>query len=50
VTAKSLYELLGVQDTAEQSELKRAFRSLVAKLHPDLNKDFEEEGKFEVRD
>lgn len=33
------YDILGVARSADQSEIKRAFRKLAKKLHPDANKD-----------
>ena len=33
------YEVLGVAKSADQNEIKRAFRKLAKKLHPDANKD-----------
>lgn len=47
-TSKSLYDLLGIEGTADRSEIKKAFRSLVSKLHPDLSTEPDEQGRFEV--
>ena len=37
--AKSLYETLGVSDKAPADEIKKAYRRLARKYHPDVNKD-----------
>ncbi len=44
--AKSLYETLGVSESATQAEIKKAYRSLAKKYHPDINKTPEAEEKF----
>ncbi len=43
---KDFYELLGLKKGATEQEIKRAYRKLAAKYHPDVNKDAEAEGKF----
>lgn len=35
--AKDLYKILGVQKTATEAELRKAYRALAKKHHPDLN-------------
>ena len=41
------YQVLGVEKTAGDSEIKKAYRSLAKKYHPDMNPgDKEAEQKF----
>jgi molecular chaperone DnaJ len=39
VSKRDYYEVLGVQRNASEAEIKKAFRSLARKYHPDANKD-----------
>jgi len=40
------YKTLGVEKTASQEEIQRAFRKLARKYHPDINKAGDAEEKF----
>jgi DnaJ-class molecular chaperone len=46
---RDYYEVLGVERSASETEVKRAFRKLARELHPDVNAhDSEAEEKFKV--
>ena len=43
---RDYYEVLGVGKNATQDELKKAFRQMARKFHPDVNKEKDAETRF----
>ncbi len=44
--SKSLYDTLGVPQSATEAEIKKAYRKLARQFHPDINKEADAEEKF----
>ena len=47
---RDYYEVLGVNKNASQDEIKKAYRELSKKYHPDLNPDNKEEATEKFRE
>src|SRR5918911_4503369 len=45
-TERDYYELLGVPRDADDAQIKKAFRQLARKLHPDVSTDPDAEERF----
>src|SRR3982751_2975497 len=45
-TRRDYYEVLGVQRTADEAEIKKAFRRMARTLHPDVSEEPDAEERF----
>ena len=43
---RDYYEVLGVTKQSTDAEIKKAYRKLAKKYHPDINKEADAEAKF----
>ena len=46
MSKRDYYEVLGVAKSASKDEIRKAYRKLSKKYHPDLNKEADAEDKF----
>lgn len=47
---KYYYEVLGVHKTDSEDEIRKAYRKLVVKFHPDRNPDKREEAEAKLKE
>ena len=47
---RDYYEILGVPKTANDDEIKKAYRALAKKYHPDMNPDNPEEAEKKFKE
>ena len=45
-TKRDYYDVLGLQRTASEDEIKKSFRRLARQYHPDVNKEKDAEARF----
>ena len=46
MNSREAYQTLGVSEGSDKETVKKAFRKLAAKYHPDVNKSSDAEEKF----
>ncbi len=45
---KDYYKIMGIERTAKPEEIKKAYRKLARKYHPDVSKENDAEAKFKA--